>query len=144
MEISLSEFTHYCESAFKPRFDRKTTSAVHQVLREVLGHRMQAIGFPGAFASAAKIASRCRFEDADDPVVVDRMDKMDRWQAARRRDLNAEVAARVFVDLLHLSARDRIEDREQRWQTVCQIDGLAVVLAAHTHTDEGQRMSLLN
>ena len=27
---------------------------------------MQVFGFPGAFASAAKIASRCRIEDADD------------------------------------------------------------------------------
>ena len=27
---------------------------------------MQVFGFPGAFASAAKIASRCRFKDAED------------------------------------------------------------------------------
>ena len=27
---------------------------------------MHAIGFPGALASAAKIDSRCRFEDAND------------------------------------------------------------------------------
>ena len=54
---------------------------------------MQAIGFPGAFASAAKIASRCGFEDADDPVVADRIDKLDRWHAARRNGLNADDAA---------------------------------------------------
>ncbi len=33
---------------------------------------MQAIGIHGAFASAAKIASRCRREDTGNPVVVDR------------------------------------------------------------------------
>ena len=79
---------------------------------------MQVFGYPGAFASAAKIASQCRFENADDPVVVDRMDKLDRWHAARRNGLNAEVPARVFLDPLHLSVQDRIEDGEQRWQTV--------------------------
>ena len=98
---------------------------------------MQVFGFPGAFAIAAKIASQCRFENADDPVVVDRMDKLDRWHAARRNGLNAEVPARVFLDPLHLSVQDRIEDGEQRWQTVGQIDVLAAVLVAHTHTDEG-------
>ena len=51
---------------------------------------MQVFGFPGAFASAAKIASRCRFEDADDPVVVDRIDKLDRRHAARRNGINTE------------------------------------------------------
>ena len=45
------------------------------------GPRMQVFGFPGALASALKIASRCRIEDADDPVVADRRDKLDRWQA---------------------------------------------------------------
>ena len=34
---------------------------------------MQAIGIHGASASAAKIASRCRPEDADNPVLVDRL-----------------------------------------------------------------------
>ena len=50
---------------------------------------MQAIGIHGAFASAAKIASRCRLEDTGDPVVADRLDKLDRWHAALRNGLNA-------------------------------------------------------
>ena len=45
---------------------------------------MQAIGFPGAFASAAKIASRCGFKDVDDPIIADQIDKLDRCHAARR------------------------------------------------------------
>lgn len=55
----------------------------------------------------------------------------------RKHGLSFEIAARVFLDPLHLSVLDRVEDGEQRWQTVGQIDGLAVVLVAHTFTEEG-------
>jgi len=54
----------------------------------------------------------------------------------RKHGLSFEVAARVFLDPLHLSVQDRIENGEQRWQTVGQIDGLAVVLVAHTFMKE--------
>ena len=55
---------------------------------------MQAIGIHGAFASAEKIAFRCRLEDAGGPVVADRQDKLDRWHAARHcNSLNAKDAA---------------------------------------------------
>ena len=47
---------------------------------------MQAIGIHGAFASAEKIALRCRLEDAGGPDVADRQDKLDRWHAARHRN----------------------------------------------------------
>ena len=53
---------------------------------------MQVFGFSGAFASAAKIAYQCRFEDADDPVVADRIDKLG-LHSARRNGLNTEDAA---------------------------------------------------
>ena len=56
---------------------------------------MQAVGIQGAFASAAKTASRCGLEDANDPVVVDQLDKLDRWHAARRKGLGTEDAARA-------------------------------------------------
>lgn len=55
----------------------------------------------------------------------------------RKHGLSFEVAARVFFDPLHLSLQDRIEEGEKRWQIVCQIDGLAVVLVAHTVMEEG-------
>ncbi|MDE0696636.1 MAG: BrnT family toxin [Boseongicola sp.] len=41
----------------------------------------------------------------------------------RKHGLSFEVAARVFPDPLQLSRQDRIEDGEQRWQTMGQIDG---------------------
>ena len=54
----------------------------------------------------------------------------------RKHGLSFEIAARVFLDPLHLSTQDRIENGEPRWQTVGQIDGLAVVLVAHTFFEE--------
>ncbi len=55
----------------------------------------------------------------------------------RKHGLSFEIAARVFLDPLRLSMQDRIENGEPRWQTVGQIDGLAVVLVAHTFIEEG-------
>lgn len=55
----------------------------------------------------------------------------------RKHGLSFELAARVFFDPLHLSVQDRVENKEQRWQTVGQIGGIAVVLVAHTFTEDG-------
>lgn len=56
----------------------------------------------------------------------------------RKHDgLSFEVAARVFLDPLHLSVQDRIEDGEQRWQTLGQVGGVTVLLVAHTFMEEG-------
>ncbi len=50
----------------------------------------------------------------------------------RKHGLSFELAARVFDDPLHLSRQDRIEDGEERWQTLGQIGGVVVILVAHT------------
>lgn len=56
----------------------------------------------------------------------------------RKHDgLSFEVAARVFLDPLHQSVQDRIEDGEKRWQTLGQVGGVTVLLVAHTFTEEG-------
>lgn len=56
----------------------------------------------------------------------------------RKHDgLSFEVAAHVFLDPLHLSVQDRVEDGEQRWQTLGQVGGVTVLLVAHTFTEEG-------
>ncbi|MCY4241141.1 MAG: BrnT family toxin [Rhodobacter sp.] len=55
----------------------------------------------------------------------------------RKHGLSFEIAARVFLDPLHISVQDRIEGGEQRWQTIGQIAGLTVVLVVHTFTEEG-------
>jgi uncharacterized DUF497 family protein len=55
----------------------------------------------------------------------------------RKHGVSFELAARVFLDPLHLSVQDRVESGEQRWQTLGQIGGIAVVLVAHTFTEDG-------
>ena len=43
-----------------------------------------------------------------------------------------EVAARVFADPFLLTAQDRIENGEHRWQSIGMVDGYLVLLVAHT------------
>ena len=50
----------------------------------------------------------------------------------RKHGISFEEACRVFVDPFHLSVQDRIEGGEERWQTLGQVDGIAVILVAHT------------
>jgi hypothetical protein len=47
--------------------------------------------------------------------------------------LSFEVAQHVFDDPLHISRLDRIENGEERWQSVGQIAGRYIVLVAHTY-----------
>lgn len=60
------------------------------------------------------------------------------WDEAKNRSnrkkhkLSFETAARVFDDPFHLSVQDRVEDGEERWQTLGQVDGIMLLLVAHT------------
>jgi uncharacterized DUF497 family protein len=55
----------------------------------------------------------------------------------RKHDgVSFEDALRVFQDPLHVSAPDRIEGGEQRWQTVGAVEGLVILVVAHTVTEE--------
>ena len=67
------------------------------------------------------------------------------WDEAKNRGkhgLSFEEASHVFFDPLHLSLQDRIENGEQRWQTLGQVDGIAILLVAHTFTEDGPIDSL--
>jgi uncharacterized DUF497 family protein len=50
----------------------------------------------------------------------------------RKHGVSFETAARVFDDPLHVSRLDRIEEGEQRWQTLGMVGGVALLLVAHT------------
>jgi uncharacterized DUF497 family protein len=50
----------------------------------------------------------------------------------RKHRISFETAARVFTDPYALTRQDRIENGEYRWQTVGMIDGITVMLVAHT------------
>ncbi len=53
-----------------------------------------------------------------------------------KHGISFEAAKRVFDDPLHLSRQDRIENGEQRWQTMGLVAGSVVLLVAHTWFDE--------
>ena len=50
----------------------------------------------------------------------------------RKHGVGFEDAARVFDDPLHLTVQDRVENNEQRWQTVGRVHGAVILLVAHT------------
>jgi uncharacterized protein (DUF4415 family)/uncharacterized DUF497 family protein len=50
----------------------------------------------------------------------------------KKHKVSFETAARVFADPFALTAQDRIENGEQRWQTIGTVEGQLVVLVAHT------------
>jgi uncharacterized protein len=64
------------------------------------------------------------------------------WDEAKNKinqdkhKLDFELAKLVFEDPLHLMRQDRIENGEQRWQTLGMVNGLAIVLVAHTWIDD--------
>ncbi len=103
---------------------------------------MQAIGIHGAFASAAKIASRCRLEDAGDPVVADRRDKPDRWHAARRNGLSAEDATQFTADQIFAGPRRKFAHcfRNARgFQIGRKIDHVALPIPCHASAEDAGR-----
>ncbi|MBI4756605.1 MAG: BrnT family toxin [Betaproteobacteria bacterium] len=46
--------------------------------------------------------------------------------------MSFEAAQLVFDDPLHLTRQDRIENGEQRWQTMGLVGGVVLLLVAHT------------
>ena len=63
------------------------------------------------------------------------------WDAAkaesnkRKHGVSFQVAVRVFADPFALTEQDRIENGEQRWQTLGIVDGYCLLLVAHSVRD---------
>lgn len=57
----------------------------------------------------------------------------------RKHGVRFEEAAQAFCDPLSVSEQDRIENGEQRWQTIGMVSGCLLLLVAHTvrFEDEG-------
>ena len=49
-----------------------------------------------------------------------------------KHGIRFEEAVLVFDDPYHLSLQDRHENGEFRWQTICLVHGLIVIMVAHT------------
>ena len=67
------------------------------------------------------------------------------WDEAKNRSnqkkhdgIAFEEAAHVFRDPFRLTRQDRIEDGEERWQTIGVVHGVTVLLIAHTITEDGE------
>ena len=54
----------------------------------------------------------------------------------RKHGISFETAVRVFSDSFAMSEQDRIEDGEDRWQTIGLSEGVMVVLVAHTFQED--------
>ena len=50
----------------------------------------------------------------------------------QKHGISFETAAQVFRDPSHLSVQDRVEDGEERWQTLGLVGEIVVLLVAHT------------
>ena len=50
----------------------------------------------------------------------------------RKHGVSFEEAAQVFRDPMYVSAQDRVEDGEERWQTFGLVDGVLLLMVAHT------------
>ena len=64
------------------------------------------------------------------------------WDAAKARtnlhkhQISFETALRVFADPFAITKQDRVENCEQRWQTLGVVEGFLLLLVAHTMRDE--------
>lgn len=54
----------------------------------------------------------------------------------KKHKVSFELATRVFADPFALTVQDRIENGEQRWQTIGMVEGQLVLLVAHTVAHE--------
>jgi len=54
----------------------------------------------------------------------------------RKHGVSFEEAAQVFRDPLYLSWKELIQDGEERWQACGEVEGLALLIVAHTIREE--------
>ncbi len=50
----------------------------------------------------------------------------------RKHGVSFQTAARVFADPYALVEQDRIESGEERWQTIGVVEGVLMLMVAHT------------
>ena len=54
----------------------------------------------------------------------------------RKHGVSFEEAAQLFRDPLFLSWKHRVQDGEERWQACGKVEGLSLLLVAHTVREE--------
>jgi len=58
----------------------------------------------------------------------------------RKHGISFKTAARVFLDPLHISRYDRIVEGEERWQTIGMVNGVLLILVAHTVVEKEEEI----
>jgi uncharacterized DUF497 family protein len=56
----------------------------------------------------------------------------------RKHAISFDIAVRVFADPFALTEQVRIDDGEQRWQTLGIVEGYLLLVVAHTVRDDEQ------
>lgn len=65
----------------------------------------------------------------------------------QKHGVSFETAQLVFLDALHLSRQDRVENGELRWQTLGMVGDMVLMLVAHTWQHEAsgeERMRIIS
>ena len=63
-------------------------------------------------------------------------DEVKNQRNIRKHGVSFETAALAFADPLHVSLQDRIENGEERWQTIGAVEGYTLLLVAHLVWDD--------
>jgi hypothetical protein len=72
------------------------------------------------------------------------------WDARKNRvnrkkhGISFENAVRVFVDPFQVTTQDREVDGEARWQTIGMVNGVHILLIAHTVDEEQATIRILS
>ena len=61
----------------------------------------------------------------------------------RKHGVSFEEAAQVFLDPWVVSVQDRIEDGEERWQSLGLVDDVLLLLVAHTIQEESATQEVI-
>ena len=64
-------------------------------------------------------------------------DFKNRSNQTKHDGISFQIAARVFLDPLRLTRQDRVEGNEERWQTIGIVNGVVLLLVAHTIVEFG-------
>ena len=62
----------------------------------------------------------------------------------RKHGVSFDLAFLVFEDPFHVSRQDREAEGEERWQTIGMVQGLRVLIVAHTVEEEGDLVRIFS
>ena len=63
-------------------------------------------------------------------------DPMKNLSNQRKHGVSFEEAAQVFRDPLYLSWKDRVQNGEERWLACGEVEGMSLLIVAHTIREE--------